>query len=441
MNKVPGTFERPPNSGIWWISYTDTDGNRRREKAGKHSAALDLLGQRRAQVRKNEFIPPRQKRVWNFHRLATEAIKNKALRLAPLTIETDILRLKKLTPLLGHVRFDRITPQRVEETVGTLRRSGLSPSTCNRYRSFISSVFTFAMNSDRVAANPCTRVKRYKENDARIRWLRDEEEKRLRKAFVADAHEWEFDLALTTGMRRGEQFGLKWKDCDLEHGTLEVKGKTGRRHVEANKDAVAALRRLHKITGEKEFVCPEANDEQMKRDGRRWLKTACEVANVKDFRWHDLRHTFASRLLMEGEDIRTVQVLLGHKSIVMTMKYAHLSKQHLKKAAGKTTISEVAHERAAQFVSDPRTDADEGERSRAAHRSGDGEEGGGDGSGRGPRVSRASRAEDQQGGDDDARDCVALEGRPRVGVAAHEAAQGEEPRGGFRGTSRGRLRS
>jgi site-specific recombinase XerD len=333
--KISGIFERPPDSGVHWISYTDTDGNRRREKAGKLSAALDLLGQRKAQVRKNEFIPPRQKRVWTFQRLATEAIKNKALRLAPITIETDTSRLTKLIPLLGHVRFDRVTPQRVEETVGTLRRSGLSSSTCNRYRSFISSVFSYAMDSDRVAANPCKRVKRFKENDPRVRWLRPEEEARIRKAFVAWAHEWEFDLALYTGMRRGEQFGLQWKDCDLDRGILTVKGKTGRRHIVANEDAVAALRKLHKLTGEKEFVCPDANDQLMKRDGRRWLKVAADAANVKDFHWHDLRHTFASRLVMAGVDIRTVQELLGHKSIVMTMRYAHLSSDHRQKAAAK----------------------------------------------------------------------------------------------------------
>jgi site-specific recombinase XerD len=335
MSKIPGIFERPPDSGVYWISYTDTDGNRRREKAGKLSAALDLQGQRRAQVRKNEYIAPRQKRVWNFQRLAAETIKNKALRLAPLTIETDTFRLKKLLPLLGGTRFDRITSERVEETLATLRRSGLSTSTCNRYRSFISSCFSYAMKINRTAANPVARVSRFKENDPRVRWLRPEEEARIRKAFVADAHEWEFDLALYTGMRSGEQFGLKWKDCDLERGILTVKGKTGRRHVIANEDAVAALRKLHKLTGEKEFVSPEANDGLMKRAGRRWLTVAAAEANVKDFKWHDLRHTFASRLAMSGVDIRTIQELLGHKSIVMTMKYAHLSSDHRQKAVAK----------------------------------------------------------------------------------------------------------
>lgn len=340
MAKVPGIFERPPDSGVHWISYFDTDGKRRREKAGKLSAALDLLAERRLQVKKGEYIQPRQTRAWTFRRLAEEAIKQKALRMAALTIETDRIRLGKLLPLIGGTRFDRLTPEKLEEVLGTLKRSGLTNSTVNRYRSFISSVFTFALKTARVAANPVARVGRYKENDSRLRWLRSEEEARFRKVLHVDSHEWEFDLALHTGMRRGEQFWLKWKDCDLERGILTVKGKTGRRHVVANETAIAALTKLQKLSGEKEFVCPD-NDGSAKRDWRQWLERAADEANVKDFHWHDLRHTFASRLVMAGVDIRTVQELLGHRSIVMTMRYAHLSSDHRKAAVAKMNVEEA----------------------------------------------------------------------------------------------------
>ncbi len=337
MAKIPGIFERPPESGVYWISYFDTDGKRRREKAGKLSAALDLLALRKKQVKTGEYIQPRQARVWTFRRLAEEAIKHKSLRMAALTIETDTIRLGQLLPFIGSTRFDRLTPEKIDEVLATLKRSGLSSSTVNRYRSLISSVFTYALKTNRVGMNPVTRVGRYKENDPRVRWLRPNEEERIRKVFVADSHEWEFDLALCTGMRRGEQFWLRWKDSDLEHGVLTVKGKTGRRHVIANENALAALRKLQKLSGDKEFVCPE-NDGSQKRDWRTWFEEALEEANVTDFHWHDLRHTFASRLVMAGVDIRTVQELLGHKSIVQTMKYAHLSADHRKAAVAKMNI-------------------------------------------------------------------------------------------------------
>jgi site-specific recombinase XerD len=337
MEKIRGIFERPPGSGVYWISYYDAEGKRRREKAGKLSAALDLLAERRLQVKKGEYIPPRQTRSWTFRQLAEQAIKRKALRLTASTVNTDAGRLTKLLPHIGHMRFDRIMPEKIEQVLEALKDTGLTDSTLNRYRTFISSVFTFALKANLVSMNPCARVDRYKENDPRIRWLRPEEEERIRKALVADSHEWEFDLALHTGMRRGEQFWLHWKDVDIDRGNLTVKGKTGRRHLVANETAIAALRKLHALSGEKEFVCPD-NDGMAKRDWRTWLFDAVKEAGVEDFHWHDLRHTFASRLVMAGVDLRTVQELLGHKSIVQTMKYAHLSADHRKLAVRKMNV-------------------------------------------------------------------------------------------------------
>ena len=339
MEKIRGIFERPPESGVHWISYFDTEGKRRREKAGKLTAALDMLAQRRQQIKKGEYIPPRQMRAWTFKQLAEKAIKRKAQRLAEGTIETDTIRLGQLTPLIGHVRFDRLTPERIEQTLATLKESGLTNSTLNRYRSFISSVFSYAEKANLVATNPVRRVERYEENDARTRWLTAEEEAAIRKELVADQHEWEFDLALHTGMRRGEQFSLRWKDVDLEHGNLTVKGKTGTRDVSANPIAIAALRKLHAMSGEREFVCPD-NDGSQKRDWRQWFEDAVKAAGVKNVRRHDLRHTFATRLVVdEHVDLRVVQELLGHADIKQTMKYSHPSADHRAAATAKLALA------------------------------------------------------------------------------------------------------
>lgn len=334
MQNIPGIFERPPDSGVHWVSYYDADGHRRREKAGKLSAAFDLLAERRLQVKKGEYIPPRKTRAWTFRRLAEEAISRKALRLAPATIETDRHRLNQLLPHIGMMRHDRLNAERIEETLAKLKAGGLSNSTLNRYRSFISSVFSHAVKINLVAMNPVSRVGRYRENDSRLRWLRPEEEERIRAALRVDTHRWEFDLALHTGMRRGEQWSLRWKDVDLERGNLTVKGKTGRRHIVANETAIAALRKLHMRSGDGDLVSPD-NDGSAKRDWRTWLREAVKEAAVDNFHWHDLRHTFASRLVMAGVDIRTVQDLLGHKSINQTMRYAHLSADHRKQAVAK----------------------------------------------------------------------------------------------------------
>jgi site-specific recombinase XerD len=328
---IPGLFER---AGAWWISYYDSEGKRHREKIGRRKQAIDAVARRRMEVKDGRFIPPKQGSRLTFRELAQAAMVQKKLRLAPLSYETDQMRLRKLMPLIGNVPVDGMTPDRIDETLAALRAT-VSSSTANRYRSLISSIFAFAIRSGRMTVNPVARVKRYKENDSRIRWLKPEEEKAIRKAFVADSHEAEFDLALNTGMRRGEQFGLEWKDCDIERGILTVKGKTGRRHIIANKKAIASLRSLQTVRGASEkYVSPDMS-EGVARDWRRWFEDAVEEAGVEDFHWHDLRHTFASRLVMAGVDIRTVQSLMGHKSIVMTMKYAHLAADHRQAAVEK----------------------------------------------------------------------------------------------------------
>ena len=341
---IRGIFERPPRSRTWWISYCDVEGKRHREKIGRRSAALDALARRRMEVKDGKFIPPKKGARLTFRGLAAAAMVRKKPRLAPMSYETDRIRLGILLPLIGSVPADRLTPARIEETLASLRAS-VSGSTANRYHSLMSSIFRFAVDEGRLSANPLSRVKRFKENDSRLRWLKPDEESALRKAIldpedqsipaiVCQAHLAEFDLALHTGMRRGEQFFLEWKNCDLERGILTVKGKTGRRHIVTNRSAIAALGRLSALTPGGKYVSPDAAD-GMKRDLRRWLEDALKEAKVADFHWHDLRHTFASRLVMRGVDIRTVQELLGHKSIVMTMRYSHLAADHRQAAIEK----------------------------------------------------------------------------------------------------------
>lgn len=215
-----------------------------------------------------------------------------------------------------------------------LKRSGLSNSTVNLYRFFLSSVFAYGVKLKLIPANPIAQVKKYPENPWRVRYLLADEEVRLRKEFIQDSHEAEFHLALNTGMRRGEQFFLRWADVNLEIGKLRVDGKTGPGTIPINSEARKALDELWKISGTKEFVCPD-NDGRAQRDWRRWFEIAIKRAGIKNFHYHDLRHSFASRLVMAGVNLRVVQELMRHKSIKMTERYAHLSPDQLNAAVEK----------------------------------------------------------------------------------------------------------
>ncbi len=116
-------------------------------------------------------------------------------------------------------------------------------------------------------------------------------------------------------------------------------------HIPVNSKAEAALRTLFTRANGLPYVCP-GRDGERDRDWERWFERCVQAAGVPDFRWHDLRHTFASRLVMAGVDLRTVQELLGHKSILMTMRYAHLAPAHLRDAierlAGERTATRTA---------------------------------------------------------------------------------------------------
>ena len=94
------------------------------------------------------------------------------------------------------------------------------------------------------------------------------------------------------------------------------------RHVPLNQAAVQALEKLSEQHKGSEFVCGGA------KEPRRWFEGVLASADVLSFSWHCLRHTFASRLVMAGVDLRTVQELLGHKVIAMTVRYAHLAPKH-----------------------------------------------------------------------------------------------------------------
>jgi site-specific recombinase XerD len=330
--KVRGVYEHPKGSGVWWIHYHD-EGKRHREKIGPYDVAVELYYTRKRQIRlgqKDSLPQPREKRI-TFGELADLAIADKKLRLARRSWKKDEQRIKPLKKLWKDLPAKSIDSAKIEAFLITLREKDVSGPTANRYRSLISSVYSFGIRSGRIEANPVARVQRFKESEPRIRFLGDDEEVALRAAVRAapggELHEAEIDLALNTGMRRGEQFGLALDRIDLDRGILTVTGKTGRRFIPINSAARAAIEKLYAASNGSKFLCADATREGQD-DHRRWFEDACAAAKIDNFRWHDLRHTFASRLVMAGVPLRQVQRYLGHSTIVTTERYAHLSPEH-----------------------------------------------------------------------------------------------------------------
>ena len=174
-------------------------------------------------------------------------------------------------------------------------------------------------------------VRRKKENNGRVRFLSADEERTLRAVVTAwyPQHLPELDVALHTGLRRGEQYSLTWDDVDFSTKLLSVSltknGET--RHIPLNTAALAAFNELYRNSSGVGYVFTSRHGDRLLK-GRHWFEPAIREAGVKNFSWHCLRHTFASRLVMAGVDLRTVQQLMGHKSISMTVRYAHLAPEH-----------------------------------------------------------------------------------------------------------------
>ena len=199
------------------------------------------------------------------------------------------------------------------------------------------------MENGKLESNLARLLKHQREPDGRVRFLNQfepDEESRLRKVILEKCpeHMPEFEIALNTGMRRKEQYGrIDWSCVDFLRSDLFVpQSKTGAsRHVDLSDEALAAFKILFASTrGEGPIFASQRGGKQL-QGSRHWFEDAIRAANIKNFTWHDIRHTFASRLVMAGVDLRTVAELMGHKKIQMTMRYAHLAKAHKQDAMKK----------------------------------------------------------------------------------------------------------
>lgn len=308
------------HDGAFVFRYTDAQGREHRIRCRTLHEAIALYHTKRDMASKGGMPGPavlRRDKVI-FREVARDALaySDKHKRSA----RNDHARMKKLLDWFGDKRADSITPQEIEEHfAGEL----WSPATWNRYRALLSLTYRLAVRSGKVKENQARLVQHKTEHNERVRFLSLEEEKELRAAIRETCPERlpEFELALHTGMRMGEQYGARWRDVDSEHRILTVpRDKSGRTsHVPLNEAAMRALMELRRRTGGLEFICGGAPGPRV------WFERALESAGIRDFSWHCLRHTFASRLVMSGADLRTVAELLRDKTLAMVMRYAHLA--------------------------------------------------------------------------------------------------------------------
>ncbi len=339
--KQRGIFEKISDSGIWWVRYADSTGHIRREKAGTKSAAVALYHRRKTEVLQRAKLPESlRRRSISFTEIAQDAEKYSKVKHRPHMHDNVRVQTRKLLEWFGDRSADSILPSEIERR---LSEHAVTPATFNRYRSNLSLIYKLAMQDKKVTTNPARLVGQRRENNARLRFLSAEEETALRKSIREHCpkREREFELALHTGMRRSEQYGLCWSGVRFDLGLITIpRSKHGEaRHIPINSAARTALVALLKDRqGQADFVCPGGMGK--KGYGDRWFFDCAKKAGVVGIVWHSLRHTFISRLAMKGTDFRTLQEVAGWKSLAMVMRYAHLSPSHLQEAVERLVSTE-----------------------------------------------------------------------------------------------------
>ena len=320
-----------------WITYTDANGHRRREscKSSLMSIAKALLAKRRTEALEG-VIPALRKKDMPFKDYAV-IYKDWAKGQKSYITKCDRIRLLlDDEKAFGKYNLGDFTVETVEAYMSRRTAEGRKPATINRAIAVLKHMLGKAVQWDRISeekVKKVLKVKLLKENNWRTRFLSKEECRLLLEACPAYLKPI-VQTALSTGMRKDEILSLTWDRVDFTHNrivvTLTKNGET--RHVPINGALRSVLEGLAaaNVDGHRYIF----HDTQGRRyqDVKRGFPGACKRAGITDCTFHDLRHTFASHLVMAGVDITTVSKLLGHKGLGMTFRYSHLAPGHLSKA-------------------------------------------------------------------------------------------------------------
>ena len=325
-----GLFRR---NKVWWMTFIhQCQQVRRSTGTTDRRLAEAILGKIRVKIVEGRFFDTLEAKDHTFNDMMDRYLKERSITKAPASRQRDEQCLAHLRDAFGPLTLAEITPKLLA-AYKAKRRETAKPATVNKELGLVRHGFNVAIREwEWCRDNPMQRVCMETVRNERDRWISSEEEGRL----LANSAPWLQDMivfALNTGMRRGEILNLQWQAVDLIRQVLVVmRSKNGeKRTVPLNSRLVELLRRKATMQAKGSFVFSSAASTLVDaRNLTRSFRLAAKKAQLIDVRFHDLRHTFATRLAQAGVDLYKVQRLLGHKSAAMTQRYAHHSPESLR---------------------------------------------------------------------------------------------------------------
>ncbi|PCI38780.1 MAG: recombinase [Thiotrichales bacterium] len=269
----------------------------------------------------------------------------------------------------GNHALNQVKNIHIEKWRTNKLKDGRKPSTVNRAIGYLKTALSKAVEWEFLPTHPLTKIKALKENNECVRYLNKEESKRIREAIdqreqklktarksfnlwrkkrgygllpeisdtaFADYLKPMLLLAMNTGMRRGEIFNLTWNKINFDRKFLTIPNPKNNkaRHIPLNHTTMSVLQTWQKQSKKSGLVFTNKDGDRFNNITKSW-KSLLNLAQITNFRFHDLRHDFASKLVMAGVDLNTVRELLGHSDIKMTLRYAHLAPEHKANAVAK----------------------------------------------------------------------------------------------------------
>jgi site-specific recombinase XerD len=315
-------------SGVWWTCIRN-DGKKIQKslQTTDRKLAKSIEAKIRTEIVKGKYYEKPIGSNKTFKDLMEKFMQEHAPMQSRNTQVSYNTSLNHLRPFFGETFLTAITPKMISRYQVLRRNEKAMPASINCERAVLSMAFTFAVKSlEWVEVNPVLKVEKLKENNQRERWLSEDEERRL----LDNSPEWLrglIILALNTGLRQSEQLSLEWQRVDLFRKTILIKEtKNGKpKTLPLNRTALNILSQRSKLKSIKnDYVFFDAKGNKIIAIYlRRAFNRVTEKAGINNFRWHDLRHTFATKLAQRGVDLYKISKLLGHTDITMTQRYSH----------------------------------------------------------------------------------------------------------------------